>query len=254
MIAAGQEFRYGPDGFTALGSPTPIPGLPDDAGKALSQLGITITTPKPVITADPADKDKVQVNSQGMVIDFDMVQLKSQLRPLLDVLDTVVGALPNELGPLKENIQVLLNLAPRIVVILGQTETRVDTSQGIVLPPWTATRSTGPTPRAPDDGHHRHRHRQRHHRTAVHHAAERQRPDRHLHRHRPDHRPGRRTPAARPARAVLHPHPARPRSGSPGQRPRLVCPTTRTRRPRWSRLLPPRPRLRPARPPKGAMT
>ena len=50
MTVAGQKFAYGPDGFTAVGKVTPIPGIPTSAADLLKTLGVAIEVPKPEIT------------------------------------------------------------------------------------------------------------------------------------------------------------------------------------------------------------
>ncbi len=47
MTVAGQKFSYGPDGFTADGKVTPIPGMPASAAELLKSLGVEIEVPKP---------------------------------------------------------------------------------------------------------------------------------------------------------------------------------------------------------------
>lgn len=131
LTALGQKFRFGPDGFEAVGTGIPVPGFPKDAGKALAMLGLKISAAEPVVQRDG---DAVTVTTEGLVLDFDLTVLKTQLRPLLDVVDTLLGLLPEQAAPLTDNLRLLTLLSPRVVLTLGSATAAVDTSQGIDPP------------------------------------------------------------------------------------------------------------------------
>ncbi|MAS56922.1 choice-of-anchor P family protein [Nocardioides sp.] len=131
LVAFGQRFRFGPDGYEAVGQKGSIPGLPDDAAKALEMLGLKISTPKPVLTTTD---DAAEAVVQGLVIDFDLTALKTQLSPVVDLLNTLTGQIPDQAGPLKGLLQAAANLSPRIVFTLGNAASTVDTSQAIDIP------------------------------------------------------------------------------------------------------------------------
>ncbi|CAN5392285.1 hypothetical protein BH09ACT12_BH09ACT12_21020 [soil metagenome] len=132
LVAFGQRFRYGPDGYEAVGQAGNIPGLPNDATKALESIGLKISVPKPKLTTDG---DAAEAVVQGLIIDFDLTTLKTQLGPVIDLLNTLAGQLPDEAGELKSLIQAAANLSPRIVFTLGTASSTVDTSQAIDIPP-----------------------------------------------------------------------------------------------------------------------
>ena len=154
LVAFGQRFRYGPDGYEAAGQQGVIPGLPNDAAKALEALGLKITVPKPRLSTDG---DAAEALVEGLVVDFDLTTLKSQLGPVVDLLNDLALQLPDEAGELRSLVQAAANLSPRIVFTLGTASSSVDTSQPIVIPPIdTELPDTEPTeeaaPAAPGGG------------------------------------------------------------------------------------------------------
>ncbi|MBB6628604.1 hypothetical protein H5V45_14860 [Nocardioides sp. KIGAM211] len=133
LAIAGQEFTIGPDGIHAAGQSQPIPGLPDDPAKALEQLGITITVPKP---AYERDGDQATSQVAALVVQLDTKQLRSKLDGV--PFDEIVGAVPDEAGQLKSLLGALVHLSPRFVVTLGDVTSLVDTVQALeTTPPST---------------------------------------------------------------------------------------------------------------------
>lgn len=133
LTAFGQRFAFGPDGFEATGAPAaPIPGLPDQAPAALEQLGLTITVPEPVYVVEG---DAASTTMPGLIVDFDLTVLRTQLGPLSDALNEGINQIPDDFGQLKSLIQAAANLSPRIVFTLGSSFAGVDTSQAIDPPP-----------------------------------------------------------------------------------------------------------------------
>lgn len=132
---AGQEFGMGPEGFTAAGSPAPIPGLPDDPAKALEALGIHITMPKPVYTRET---EKITTTVEGLIVDIDTSVLRHKLDALpWSVFTDIVNQIPfpPDAGPLKSALLSAVTLAPRFVLHLGTASSTVQTVQGIEIPP-----------------------------------------------------------------------------------------------------------------------
>lgn len=128
----GQRFKYGADGYEAAGQTGVIPGLPNEGAKALEQLGLKISTPKPKFDIDG---DAAGATVQGLVLDFDLTTLRSQLGPLTGALNEILNQIPAEFGQLKSLLQAAANLSPRIVFTLGTSTSSVDTSQAIDIPP-----------------------------------------------------------------------------------------------------------------------
>ena len=130
IVAFGQRFKFGPDGYEATGQGGAIPGLPDDASKALEQIGLKIIVPQAQYTTTA---DAATSTVPGLILDFDLTTLRQQLSAL--PLNDLVNQIPAQAGQLKSLIQAAANLSPRIVFTLGFSTTTVDTSQPIVPPP-----------------------------------------------------------------------------------------------------------------------
>lgn len=141
VAIAGQEFAFGPDGFTAAGRSGNIPGLPDDPAAALAELGITLTLPKP---EKVVEGDEATTTLAALQVEIDTAILAPVLTriPLATLLQGV--PFPPEAAILKSLIGALPNLAPRVVLTLGQAESTVDTVQGIAPPPVPPTDPTDP--------------------------------------------------------------------------------------------------------------
>ena len=141
LVALGQRFAFGPDGFEAVGEHHPIPGLPDQATAALSKLGITVSFPKPVYKRNG---DAATATVTGMVIELNMAPLKKILDQL--PLAALLDMLPEQAGPLKDVLGLLTGLSSRIVVSLANASATVDTVAPIA-PPVVETED--PAPEAP---------------------------------------------------------------------------------------------------------
>ena len=149
---AGQEFGMGPEGFTAAGSPAPIPGLPDDPAKALEALGIHLTMPKPVYTRDA---DKLTTTVEGLIVDIDTGVLRHKLDALpWHVFTDIVNQIPfpPEAGPIKSALLSAVTLAPRFVLHLGAATSTVQTVQGIEIPPVVPDNDPGGDDNGGDTG------------------------------------------------------------------------------------------------------
>lgn len=129
MTIAGQKFAYGPSGFTAAGSTTPIPNLGKTVGGLLTKLGITIETPDPVIKKDGLTSS---VDAEAVRITIDLKPLRSLIPQL--PLDQLVGALPDLPGQaaiLKGLLLSLNTIAPKLVLHLGQSQSSATTVPAI---------------------------------------------------------------------------------------------------------------------------
>lgn len=130
LALAGAAFTVGRDGVEADGNKVPIPGLPSDPARALEALGISIVAPKPAKQVNGA---KAALALTGLRVVIDTRVLHSKLAPL--PLDDVVNQLPDELGQLKSLAGALVNLAPKIVLTLGNATSLSDAVPPIAFPP-----------------------------------------------------------------------------------------------------------------------
>ncbi len=119
MTVAGQKFAYGPDGFTAVGKATPIPGIPTSAADLLKSLGVAIEVPKPEITKSGAT---AKVVAEAARVTIDTAPLRKNLPKL--PLDDLVNGLPDlQQGNILKGLLLSINtIAPRIVLHLGYSE------------------------------------------------------------------------------------------------------------------------------------
>jgi len=124
MTIAGQKFSYGPDGFTAAGSTTPVPGMPSQASDLLKMLGVQIEVPKPVVTADGGTG---KVDAEAVRITIDTKPLRANLPSL--PLDDLVSQLPDmgQANVLKGLLLSLNTFAPTLVLHLGQASAAATT-------------------------------------------------------------------------------------------------------------------------------
>lgn len=150
MTIAGQKFSYGPDGFTAMGKTTSIPGLPSNAADLLKMLGVEIKVPAPVITKNGLAGS---VDAEAASISIDTKPLRSKLPSLpLDALINGLPDLPGQASILKGLLLSLNTLAPKIVLHLGvssasaTTVTPINFGGGGVTNPPTTTPPGGSVP------------------------------------------------------------------------------------------------------------
>src|SRR4051794_910113 len=122
---AGQTLTLNDDGIGAAGSKVRLPALPDALAKALDTIGISIKVA-------PTDK-QVQgasgtFRAQGLVISIDTKPLRTALlNPLFGILKQIVSKLPPQLS---DQLGPMLNLAPRIVVTIGDVRTSAEATKG----------------------------------------------------------------------------------------------------------------------------
>ncbi|MCW2750118.1 MAG: hypothetical protein JWR83_1228 [Aeromicrobium sp.] len=120
MTVAGQKFSFGPDGFTAVGQNTPIPGIPSSVADLLKQLGVAIEVPKPEVTTKGSTGS---ISAEAVRITLDTKPLRSMLPAL--PLDDLVNSLPDLPGQAKVLKGLLLSLntiAPKVVLHLGSAQ------------------------------------------------------------------------------------------------------------------------------------
>jgi hypothetical protein len=134
MSVAGVTF-----GITANGIQTPfgliaLPQLPDAVNGLLAPLGISLALP----AATDVSKDTAgEMFSHGLQVTIDTSKLKAML-PLTPVLNQLFAQIPasvtQKLPPqLVQIIQLLPQLAPKIVLTVGSAKSKADASQAIDL-------------------------------------------------------------------------------------------------------------------------
>ncbi len=131
MTIAGQKFSYGPEGFSAMGKNTPVPGIPASAGDLLKQLGVAIEVPKPVVTKKGSAGS---ISAEAVRITLDTKPLRSKL-PKLPIDDLVNGIppLPGQANLLKGLLLSLNTIAPKLVLHVGSADVSATTVASLDL-------------------------------------------------------------------------------------------------------------------------
>jgi hypothetical protein len=133
FLLAGQPVRLGPDGAALPGQTVAIPGLPTDPNAALSQLGITITVPKPLYDRQGS---LLTSTDSALVLQVDCGVLRHKLDALpISTVGDAINQLPDQLAQVKSALGAALYLSPRLVFTLARVESTVNTVQGITFPP-----------------------------------------------------------------------------------------------------------------------
>jgi hypothetical protein len=128
----GQPVRLGPDGAALPGQSVPIPGLPADPNAALSELGITVTIPKPLYNRQGS---LLTSADSALILQVDVGVLRRKLDVLpISAVAGAINQLPDQLGQVKSALGAALYLSPRMVFTLAKVESTVNTAQGIAIP------------------------------------------------------------------------------------------------------------------------
>jgi hypothetical protein len=148
MTVAGQKFSYGPEGFTAAGKNTPIPGIPTSVAALLKQLGVAIEVPKPEVTTKGAVGS---VSAEAVRITLDTKPLRSKLPTLpLDGLVNSLPPLPGQANLLKGLLLSLNTIAPKLVLHIGSAQVSADTISVVDLGSATGAGAAAPGSTTPD--------------------------------------------------------------------------------------------------------
>jgi hypothetical protein len=133
MTILGQKFSYGPDGFTAAGKATPVPGLPTTAAALLKELGVEINVaPQPAVTKNGLSGE---VDAEALNVVLDTKPLRSKLPSLpLDAIVNKLPDLPGQASVLKGLLLSLNTISPKLVLHLGQASASAATVPQVSFP------------------------------------------------------------------------------------------------------------------------
>lgn len=129
MTVNGQEFSFGPGGYTAGPQQGDAPAIPDQAAAALKQIGVTLKLPKPQLHTKG---DTASSTISALQVEIDAGKVMKALHQL--PIDDVINQLPNDPKELKSTLQAISGLSPRIVVTLGTATSQVETVDAIDIP------------------------------------------------------------------------------------------------------------------------
>lgn len=147
MTVNGQEFSFGPGGYSAGPQQGDAPAIPDQAAAALKQIGVTLTLPKPQLHKKG---DTASSTIAALQVEIDASKVMKALHQL--PIDDVINQLPNDPQELKSTLQAISGLSPRIVITLGTATTQVETVDGIDVPTDIPDNDPGSTGGSSDGG------------------------------------------------------------------------------------------------------
>ena len=111
----------------------PIEGLPADPNEALQQIGVRLVLPK---GERSAKAESATAAVEGLRVELDLAVLRKQLDtgPLEDVVSGITKQFPDEAAQLKSAVGALFQVAPKLVLTLGNAASTTTTIQGIDVP------------------------------------------------------------------------------------------------------------------------
>lgn len=119
---AGKPLTFGRDGVQLAGQDKSLPGMPDNAKKALDQLGVQLVLPKPERTTAG---DNATSGFQGLQIVIDTRPLRSQLNSI--PFDDILGLIPDQAEELRKVLGAATYLSPKFVITAGNTAAEAST-------------------------------------------------------------------------------------------------------------------------------
>lgn len=111
----------------------PLEGLPADPNEALQQLGIRLVLPE---ATRSAKGETATAAVEGLRVVLDLAVLRKQLDtgPLEEVVSEITKQFPEEAKELRAAVGALFQVAPKLVLTLGNAASTTTTIQGIDFP------------------------------------------------------------------------------------------------------------------------
>lgn len=125
LSIAGTPFTVTRDGVRASGQQAPIPGLPDNAARALAALGVSMSLPEPEVSRDGVQSS---IDALGIEVTIDTGVLRSKLPSL--PIGQLTSGMPDSAKQLKGLLLALNEAHPELVLHLGEAHT-----QAVSVPP-----------------------------------------------------------------------------------------------------------------------
>jgi len=133
LTLAGTPIVLDRRGVRLADQEAPIEGLPADPNEALQQLGIRLVLPE---AERSAKGESATAAAEGLRVVLDLAVLRRQLDtgPLEDVVSEITKEFPEEADQLKSAVGALFQVAPKLVLTLGNAASSTTTIQGVDFP------------------------------------------------------------------------------------------------------------------------
>lgn len=133
LTLAGTPIVLDRRGVRLADEEAPIEGLPADPDEALQQLGIRLVLPE---AERSAEGESATAAVEGLRVVLDLAVLRKQLDtgPLEEVVTAITKEFPEEADQLKSAVGALFQVAPKLVLTLGNAASSTTTIQGIDFP------------------------------------------------------------------------------------------------------------------------
>jgi len=133
LTLAGTPLVLDRRGVRLADQEVPLEGLPADPDEALRQLGIRLALPQGERSAR-GESATAAAEGLRVVLDLDVLRKQLDTGPLEDAVTEVTKQFPEEAAELRSAIGALFQVAPRLVLTLGNAASTTTTIQGIDFP------------------------------------------------------------------------------------------------------------------------
>lgn len=133
LTLAGTPLVLDRRGVRLADEEAPIEGLPADPNQALQQLGIRLVLPE----GDRSAKgESAAAAAEGLRVVLDLAVLRKQLDtgPLEEVVTQITKEFPDDAAQLRSAVGALFQVAPKLVLTLGNAASATTTIQGVDFP------------------------------------------------------------------------------------------------------------------------
>lgn len=133
LTLAGTPIVLDRRGVRLADQEAPIEGLPADPNDALKQLGIRLVLPQ---GDRSAKRETATAAVEGLRVEMDLSVLRKQIDTgaLEEVVSEITKQFPEEAKELRSAVGALFQVAPKLVLTLGNAASTTTTIQGIDLP------------------------------------------------------------------------------------------------------------------------
>ena len=133
LTLAGTPIVLDRRGVRLADQEAPLEGLPADPNEALKQLGIRLVLPQ---GDRSAKRETATASIEGLRVEMDLTVLRKQIDTgaLEEVVTGITKEFPEEAAELRSAIGALFQVAPKLVLTLGNAASTTTTIQGVDFP------------------------------------------------------------------------------------------------------------------------